>query len=327
VRAKHIETPGRRAPPAAIAAPQPGSGGAVAAAAAAGIGALSGLVATTKLLELAHGLYGVSLGEVKGDRRELAGLEMPATHVTCFPGGGFDGVELIAASAGPAGWIGPAGGTVAVKIPSERGRILITTYRLADQEAVPLEIQIVRIDRSVQRAPPSTTAAETASAKARQDDAGAPVEPAARDLEVEIVLHIDGLGDRRFSGGEWSGSQGQGRSIGAFSVRPLHKLAATDIEYKGFGPGGRETPWVTAAVLCGTRDRGISLTGFAIRLVGQPSEQFDIVYEGAFAQSGIAGPCRNGAPCRPSKADDSLEAVRIRLREWAATKAAGSIGP
>jgi hypothetical protein len=279
-------------------------------AAAAGIGTLSGLAATTRLVELPHGLYGVSIGAVTGDRRELAGLETPATQIASLPGAGRDAVELFAASPGPAGWLGPAGGTVAVKIPAERGRILITTYRLADQEAVPLEIQIARIDRPLQPA-----SAIAAAATSRPDDTGARAAPPSPDLELEIVLHIEGLGDRRFGGGEWSGSRGEGRSIGAFSVRPLQRLSADDIEYKAYGPGGRETPWVTAASLCGTRDRGIALTGFAIRLAGEPSARFDIVYEGAFAQSGIAGPCRNGQPCRPLHTDDALEAVRVRLNE------------
>lgn len=286
-----------------------------ASAAAAGIGALSGLVATTKLVELPHGLYGVSIGAVKGDRRELAGLETPATQIASFPGAGSDNVELFAASAGPVGWLGPGGGTVAVKVPSNRGRILITTYRLADQEAVPLEIQIARIDRPLQQAPATAAAPPIAAPTSRPDDQGFRAEPPSGDLDIEIALYVDGLGDRRFTGGEWSGSRGQGHGIGAFSVRPLQRLAATDIEYKAYGPGGRETPWVTAGSLCGTRDPGIALTGFAIRLAGQPGQRFDIVYEGAFARSGIAGPCQNGQPCRPSQADDSLEAVRIRLTE------------
>jgi hypothetical protein len=317
VRAKTIETAGRTVRPPALTS-QPAGAGSAGAAAASGIGALPGLAATTKLVELPRGLYGVSIGAVRGDRRALADLEMPATQITCFPGAGPDGVELFSASAGPAGWLGPEGGTVAVKIPSDRGRILLTTYRLADQEAVPLEIQIVRIDRPLQQAPAATATAATAAAASHPNDAGSREEPPGRDLEVEILLHIGGLGDRRFTGGEWSGSRGQGRSIGAFSVRPLQQLAPTDIEYKAYGPGGRETPWVTAA-LCGTRDSGIALTGFAIRLTGQPSGRFDIVYEGAFAQSGIAGPCRNGEPCRPSKTDDPLEAVRVRLTERIAT--------
>jgi hypothetical protein len=275
---------------------------------------LPGISASAKLIELAHGLYGLSIGETKGKRGELAGLAIPATHIAGFPSHGLATVEVFAASVGPAGWLGPGGGTVAVKIPSDRGHVLITTYRLADQAAVPLEIQIVRIDRPV--LPQTPAPAPTGEIAALGSDPGE--EPAAKDralshVKVEIVLHVQGLGDRRFAGGEWIGSRGQGRIIEAFSVRPLEKLAATDVEYKAYGSGGRETPWVTAAALCGTRGQGIALTGFAIRLAAQSSRRFDIVYDGAFVKSGVAGPLRNGEPCVSSRIDDGLEAMRIRL--------------
>jgi hypothetical protein len=97
----------------------------------------------------------------------------------------------------------------------------------------------------------------------------------------------------------------------------LAKLAATDIEYKAYGRGGRETPWVTAAALCGTRGQSIPLTGFALRLAAGPSERFDVVYQGAFVESGVSPPRRNGEACLPSRIDDGLEAMHIRLIERA----------
>jgi hypothetical protein len=275
-----------------------------------GIGAVSGLTASAKLIELAHGLYGLSIGETKGKPGEVAGLAIPATHIAALPVDGVAGVEVFAAAIGPAGWLGPKGGTVAIKIPSDRGHVLITTYQLADGEAVPLDIQIVRIDRPVPQTPAAPSTGEIAAPEPARD--------AVRGgVNLEVVLLIDPIGDRRFIGGDWIGSRGQGRRIEAFSVRPLEKLASTDIEYKAYGPGGRETPWVTAAALCGTRGQGIALTGFAVRLAAAPSERFDVVYQGAFVESGVTAPRRNGEPCVSSRIDDGLEAMHIRLIERA----------
>jgi hypothetical protein len=275
-----------------------------------GIGAVSEISASAKLIELAHGLYGLSFGETRGKRGEVAGLAVPANHITGFPVNGVGAVEVFAAAPGQAGWLGPEGGTVAVKIPSNRGHVLITTYRPADQEAVPLDLQIVRIDRPLPPTPALQSTREMAAPQPAED-------PGRGDVSLEIVLHIEPIGDRRFAGGEWIGGRGQGRPVEAFSVRPLEKLAPTDIEYKAWGSGGRETPWVTAAALCGTRGQGIALTGFAIRLAATPSERFDVVYQGAFAESGVSGPRRNGEPCLPSRIDDALEAMHIRLIERA----------
>jgi hypothetical protein len=286
------------APPAAGAA-----SGSAEDAPALSIAHVPGVTASAKLVELPRGLYALSIGETEGARRALAGAAVPATHITRLPQDGVAGVEVFAASAGATGWLGPEGGTVVIKVPSERGHVLITTYRCDDQEPVPLQIQITRIDRAAQSAPASDAA-----------PAGAPGrKPAAAEIGLEIVLHIERAGDRRFAGGEWIGNRGQRRRIEAFGICPAEALAPSDIEYKAYGPNGRETPWVSDAKLCGTRGRGMPLTGFAIRLAPRLSGRYDIVYEGAFFDSGIAGPRRNGEPCLPAREDDPLEAVRIRL--------------
>jgi hypothetical protein len=79
------------------------------------------------------------------------------------------------------------------------------------------------------------------------------------------------------------------------------------------GPKGRQTPWVTDAKLCGTRGQGLPLTGFAIRLAPHVAERFDVVYQGAFFESGVAGPHRNGELCIPPITDDPLEAINVRM--------------
>jgi hypothetical protein len=101
--------------------------------------------------------------------------------------------------------------------------------------------------------------------------------------------------------------------IEAFSIRPVDTLLARDIEFKALGPKGRQTPWVTDAKLCGTRGQGLPLTGFAIRLAPHVAERFDVVYQGAFFESGVAGPHRNGELCIPPITDDPLEAINVRL--------------
>ena len=139
---------------------------------------------------------------------------------------------------------------------------------------------------------------------------------AAEELEEirsEIVLHMERLGDRRFPGEGWVGNRGKKLRIEAFSIRPVDTLLARDIEFKALGPKGRQTPWVTDAKLCGTRGQGLALTGFAIRLAPHVAERFDVVYQGAFFESGIAGPHGNGELCIPPITDDPLEAINVRL--------------
>jgi hypothetical protein len=104
----------------------------------------------------------------------------------------------------------------------------------------------------------------------------------------------------------WVGNRGKRLRIEAFSIRPIETLTPRDIEFMALGPNRRQTPWVTDAKLCGTWGRGMPLTGFAIRLAAHAQEQFDVVYEGAFFESGVVGPYRNGELCIPPIGDDPL---------------------
>jgi hypothetical protein len=57
------------------------------------------------------------------------------------------------------------------------------------------------------------------------------------------------------------------------------------------------------------------LTGFAIRLAAHLGDRFGAEYYGAFFESGVCGPTRDGAPCMGHITDDPLEAVNLRLFE------------
>jgi hypothetical protein len=67
--------------------------------------------------------------------------------------------------------------------------------------------------------------------------------------------------------------------------------------------------------LCGTRGRGLPLTGFAVRIAPHRADRFDVQYQGSFFIGGISETHRNGDPCRAMTANDALEAVNVRLVE------------
>jgi hypothetical protein len=136
-----------------------------------------------------------------------------------------------------------------------------------------------------------------------------------RDVPTEILLHIERAGDRLFPGRGWVGALGRKMRIEAFSIRPLEHLAPTDIEMKGFLPEAGETPWVPGGQLCGTRGRGLPLTGFAVRVAPHRGDRFDVQYQGSFFLGGVSETRRNGDPCRATTANDALEAINIRLVE------------
>lgn len=264
-------------------------------AAPAETSAYSHLAVTASIVRLEQGLYALDIGATHGRPGRRSGVALPAIHLSAPQG---ECVEIIGTSGDSASWIGHDGGTVVVRSPPGGGNLWVTVYGLPAHAVVLPSIEPRRLDRP-------------------RSNGGAPplldVVVIEDEIRTEIVLHVERLGDRRFAGQGWVGNRGKQLRIEAFSVRPIEILAARDIEFKALGPKGRETPWVTDAKLCGTRGQGLPLTGFAIRLTPHTADGFEAIYEGAFFESGVVGPYRNGELCIPPIADDPLEAINVRV--------------
>jgi hypothetical protein len=244
-------------------------------------------------------LYALTVGAIDPRGGADTGLGLPATYVAPAPGDDTP-ITLLTAAGEVPGWVGAEGGTVVARVPAGGGTLLVTAYGVSDEARLP-QLRIVDLDLL---AKPEGAAAAAAVADSN-----------GREIANELILHIERQGDRRLPGQGWAGNPGQRLRVEGFAIRPLEIIGPADLEYMGYGPGGRQTPWVSDAKLCGTRGRGLPLTGFAIRLAPRLRERFDVIYEGYFFDSGVTGPARNGEPCLPAAVDDPLSAVRLRVIE------------
>jgi DNA end-binding protein Ku len=163
--------------------------------------------------------------------------------------------------------------------------------------------------------PPATAAPSEPAAAAGAASADAPA--GTREVGTEILLHIVGLGDRRYVEPGWAGNPGSRRQIEALSIRPREGLTPSAVEFKVFAQEGRATSWVSDGNYAGTRGRGLPLTGFAVRPAQDLRERLEIVYEGCFFEGGVVGPKRDGELCISPIANDPLEAVRVSILERA----------
>ena len=263
-------------------------------------------VTMVRLVQVDEGLYALRVGEIAGASGDAVGLSLPAAHVAVpFPEDG-KGIEIVASFPRRGTWIGREGGTLILRSPASGGQVIVTAYGAAGQQhAGELALDLRRLDG------PGGFGAESAGI-AGPRAAGL---TGTRDVSTEILLHIERAGDRLFPGRGWVGALGRRMRIEGFSIRPLEQLAPSELEMKAFLPKGGETPWVPGGTLCGTRGRGLPLIGFALRIVPQRADRFEVVYQGSFFSGGISEQHRNGSPCRAAAADDPLEAVNVRLIE------------
>ena len=252
-------------------------------------------------LTFEEGLYALIIEGLSPRSNAVTNSTFPATYISAGPSERRASVALMSSSGEAPGWLGAKGGTVIVKVPADGGSVLVATYGVTQDVALP-PLRILDLNHLSE--PEGTAGLPIASA----DRSG-------REIACELILHIQRQGDSRLRARGWVGNPGQRLRVEGFAVRPLEAINPAQIEYMAFGLGGRQTPWVTDARLCGSRGRGLSLTGFAIRLVPALREKFDVVYEGYFFESGIAGPARNGEACLPSTDNDPLNAIRLRIIE------------
>jgi hypothetical protein len=269
------------------------------------------------MLRVEEGLYVLRVGEIAGNLGEIAGMVVPVAQVSAPFAEDGDGVEIVASYPGRGPWLDQDGGTVILRSPVGGGHVMVTVYDEPGQQTSEPSLDLQRLDEpadGVEEAVPDI-AWPTAAQAARPPAGQAAAATGGRDTPTEILLHIERAGDRLFPGHGWVGALGRRMRIEAFSIRPLERLVPEDIEMKGFLPNGGETSWVPGGVLCGTRGRGLPLTGFAVRVVPQQADRFEVVYQGSFFAGGISQMHQNGEPCRAVTADDPLEAINVRLIE------------
>jgi hypothetical protein len=277
-------------------------------------------VTAVRLLRIDEGIHALRIGEIAGDPGAVGGVAVPMAQLSVPFAEDGNGVEIVAAFPRRGPWIGRDGGTAILRSPRGGGVVIVTIYGTpAQQQAAEPVLDLRRLDGPV---PPSDQLSAPQVAGTRPAVAG----PEDREIPTEILLHIERAGDRLFPGRGWVGALGRRVRIEAFSIRPVERLQPAEIEMKGFLPSGGETPWVPGGALCGTRGRGLPLTGFALRVVPQQADRYDVLYQGSFFAGGISELHRNGDPCRAAMADDPLEAINVRLVERGAETAAESAG-
>jgi len=277
-----------------------------------------GLSASVQVLPLPAGLYLFSVKAASPITARARGqLSLPAVHVGLGPGVGSEQVEFIAGPSTHGAWLFAQGDLLVTKINGSGATLILSSLRAPGGEV--LSIKVERLDTradavAVAPAPSANPPAPSKAPALLANKPAASPPTSALALPIQIAAHIRTRGDMSFADVPWAGRVAPGLWIESFSVRPLERFAAQDIEYKGLTGTGFETPWLSDAKMCGTKGMAVPLVGFAVRLKPSPvAAAYDCEYSGYFQSGVTVGPLRNGAPCRSTVANDPLEGIQVRL--------------
>jgi hypothetical protein len=267
-----------------------------------------GVTAIASVVTLDPGLFAIEITLPPMRSYELGPISLPLIWLSQPASGETDRLKIMTSSGNDDLWLGADGDLVIVRSPPRGGELTVTVFGPPGQPGKAPSITVRRLDRTQS---PASRESPQASRLLAPEDAIPPTNRA--DIPIEILLHVERLGDRLLPGSGWVGHRGGKLRIEGFSIRPLREISPANLQYKALHPGGDESPWTQSPQYCGSRGRGQRLTGFAVRLAPQLEDRMAVEYYGAFFDSGISGPCRNGEPCRPRAAEDTLEAMNIRV--------------
>jgi hypothetical protein len=169
-----------RAKPRVVAAPKPG--GEVQPVA----------VTAVRMVAVDEGLYALRIGQIGEPSGAVSGIEFPVAQVSAPFAEDGNGPEIVASFPRRGPWLGPEGGTVIIRSPAGGGHVIVTAYGPAEQSAVPLALDLRRLDG------PATGVEDQDAAASAVTSGGASAESQTREVPTEILLHIERAGARLF---------------------------------------------------------------------------------------------------------------------------------
>jgi uncharacterized protein YjdB len=99
-----------------------------------------------------------------------------------------------------------------------------------------------------------------------------------RQLLMDVLVHLEGIGDSFYHEDEFAGTRGQSRRLEGFQLSFNPGLVDLGMQYMAHLEGTADTGWYTDGQFCGTRGQSRRLEGFAIKLTGKHASEFTVQY-------------------------------------------------
>ncbi len=131
------------------------------------------------------------------------------------------------------------------------------------------------------------------------------------NINLKILVHLQGLGDRTFAAREYAGTRGQGRRLEALQINIDPAIAGLSLRYMAHIATIGDTPLTPEGQLVGERGKNRQIEGFAIELIGPQAPNYKVFYTAHIQNKGDVPVCTNGEYCGTKGQGLRVEGIKI----------------
>jgi hypothetical protein len=131
---------------------------------------------------------------------------------------------------------------------------------------------------------------------------------------LDVLVHLQAIGDVGFRENEFSGTRGQSRRMEGFQLTLTAPVPNLSMRYMAHLQGVGDVAFVNEGNFVGTRGQSRRLEGFAIELTGSAAPNFDVIYMAHLQGTGDIGLFRNGQFCGTRGQSRRVEGFLVRVQ-------------
>lgn len=134
-----------------------------------------------------------------------------------------------------------------------------------------------------------------------------------RGPTLDVLVHLQDIGDLSFRENEFAGTRGQSRRLEGFQLQLSPPVSGLSMRYMAHLEGIGDVPFVNEGQFVGTRGQSRRLEGFAIELTGPAAANFNVFYMAHLQNIGDTSVFRNGQFCGTRGQSRRVEGILVRV--------------
>lgn len=133
------------------------------------------------------------------------------------------------------------------------------------------------------------------------------------NLKLDVLVHLQGIGDSTAHDDQFAGTRGQSRRLEGFQLWLNPQVPGLSMQYMAHLQAIGDVPLVNEGQFIGTRGQSRRLEGFSIQLTGPSAANYDVVYMASLEGSGDTAFFQNGQFCGTRGQSRRVEGILVRV--------------